>query len=346
MFSALITYLIISLIFASLFKPIVTLLSGFRFLGVKIPRALAILLTFTALFFFLGLLVNLYAPLMKDQLDKLAHLDIRTIIFQLEKPIRDLESFLNSTPFFNIKRGTLIKTLYNSVSSSNLITSKDIGYFLNGFLEVTGSLFTGLLAVTFITFFLLLDQGILKRTFLKQIPNKYFELIVSALFKAEKQLSNYMLGLFVQLFSIFTLTSIGLSLIGYPYAITVAVFSALVNVVPYIGPILGTLVALVLGLSAAPLEASANDYFWILANIGIVYTIVHLIDNVISQPLIFSRSVKAHPLEIFVAIFAGAAVAGVVGMVLALPVFTIARVVYNQIIKGYGQYSLLGRKTV
>ncbi len=283
---------------------------------------------------------------MKSQLDKLAHLDVRTIVFQLEKPVRDLEQFLNSTPFFNLKRGTLIKSLYNSISSSNLITSKDIGTFVGGFIEITGSLFTGILAVCFITFFLLLDQGILRRALLKQIPNKYFELSVSALFKAEKQLTNYMLGLFVQLLGIFTLTSIGLGIIGYPYAITVALFSAAVNVVPYLGPLLGTVVALVLGLTAAPLDASANDYFWILAQVGIVYGVVHLIDNIISQPLIFSRSVKAHPLEIFVAIFAGAAVAGVIGMVLALPVFTIARVVYNQIIKGYGQYSLLGRKTL
>jgi predicted PurR-regulated permease PerM len=92
------------------------------------------------------------------------------------------------------------------------------------------------------------------------------------------------------------------------------------------------------GLSTTELPDILDASMFALLKILIVFIVVHLIDNLISQPLIFSKSVKAHPLEIFVAIFAGAKLAGPLGMIAAIPVYTIIRVSVMEFRKGYKQY--------
>jgi predicted PurR-regulated permease PerM len=151
------------------------------------------------------------------------------------------------------------------------------------------------------------------------------------------------MGLLLQTFAIFTLTSLGLTIVGIKYAFTVAVFAAFINVIPYIGPFIGSMVAILVGLTTAPVHWTGEQYGWLILQIASVAGIVHLIDNILLQPLIFSKSVKAHPLEIFVAIFAGAALAGVVGMVSAIPVYTVLRVSFVELTNGYKRYHVFGR---
>jgi predicted PurR-regulated permease PerM len=125
------------------------------------------------------------------------------------------------------------------------------------------------------------------------------------------------------------------------YAITIGLFAALINVVPYLGPAIGTIFALVIGLSTASPEALADGgYGWVVARILLVQGIVHLIDNVMLQPLIFSKSVKTHPLEIFIVVIAGAILGGAIGMVAAIPTYTILRVSFMELRKGLREYRI------
>ena len=107
------------------------------------------------------------------------------------------------------------------------------------------------------------------------------------------------------------------------------------------GPLLGASFAIIITLvQAGPEMESVNSMLVLLLKIGGVFGVVQIIDNVLIQPLIFSKSVKAHPLEIFVIIFAAATLAGVVGMILAIPVYTILRVSVNELSIGYQQYRM------
>ncbi len=150
-------------------------------------------------------------------------------------------------------------------------------------------------------------------------------------------MSNYLVGLLFQIFSIFCVAALGLSILGIKYALTIAIFAALANLIPYAGPLLGSAFGIVVGLSSSTLTANTNETILIIKIIS-VFAVVQLVDNLFLQPLIFSKSIKAHPLEIFVAIFAGATIAGVLGMIAAIPVYTIVRVISTELYTGYKQY--------
>lgn len=171
------------------------------------------------------------------------------------------------------------------------------------------------------------------------IPNKYFELSVATFHKVEQLLSNYLLGLLIQISVIFSIASIGLTIANVEYAMTIAVFAAVANLIPYAGPMLGAIFGVLVGLSTGEFSA-ANEVYFFLFKVLAVFSVVQLSDNVILQPFIFSKSVKAHPLEIFVIIFAGAKIAGVLGMIFAIPVYTIFRVSIQEFYKGYKEYRI------
>ncbi|HSI74584.1 MAG TPA: AI-2E family transporter, partial [Lunatimonas sp.] len=86
--------------------------------------------------------------------------------------------------------------------------------------------------------------------------------------------------------------------------------------------------------------SEANEIYFLIAKILGVFAVVQLCDNIFLQPMIFSKSVKAHPLEIFVVIFAGAKLAGIMGMIFAIPVYTIFRVSFKEFYKGYKDYRI------
>ena len=172
------------------------------------------------------------------------------------------------------------------------------------------------------------------------IPNKYFEVSIAALNKIEKLLTNYLLGLSIQVFVIFSLASIGLTLMGVRYSLTIALFAALANLIPYAGPLLGSVFGIIVGLSTSSDLVTTNDYVFLIVKIVSVFSIIQLTDNIVLQPVIFSKSVKVHPLEIFVIIFAGASLAGIPGMIAAIPTYTIIRVSVVELRRGYKQYSI------
>jgi predicted PurR-regulated permease PerM len=200
------------------------------------------------------------------------------------------------------------------------------------------------MAVGFITFFLLLENGLLRRNLLNLIPNAYFELSVATFTKVEKLLSNYLFGLLIQMLFIFSLASLGLTLAGVEYALTIALFAAVANLIPYAGPILGSLFGIIVGISTVTFSNDA-EYTYFLFKILSVFALVQLTDNVVLQPMIFSKTVKAHPLEIFVIIFVGAKIAGILGMIFAIPVYTIFRVSVLEFFRGYKSYRIFKIKS-
>ena len=172
------------------------------------------------------------------------------------------------------------------------------------------------------------------------IPNKYFEVSIAALDKIERLLSNYLLGLSFQVLVIFTMASVGLTIMGIKYSLTIALFAALANLIPYAGPLLGSAFGIIVGLSTSGDLVTSNDYIFLIVKVVSVFSVIQLTDNILLQPLIFSKSVKVHPLEIFVIIFAGASIAGIPGMIAAIPAYTIIRVSIVELRRGYKQYSI------
>jgi predicted PurR-regulated permease PerM len=286
----------------------------------------------------LSLFVVLFIPLIDDQISLLSSLQIDDVTESILEPIRSFEAFLIDQNLSTDAPGFLVEDLRESIA--NAITKIRFQSILSIILSFLSSFFVGLLALSFITFLLLYEKGLLRNSIIDLIPNKYFEVSIAALNKIERLLSNYLLGLSIQVFVIFSLASIGLSLMGIKYSLTIALFAALANLIPYAGPLLGSIFGIIVGLSTSTDLVNTNDYVFLIVKIVSVFGVIQLTDNIVIQPVIFSKSVKVHPLEIFVIIFAGATIAGIPGMIAAIPTYTIIRVSVVELRRGYKQYSI------
>jgi predicted PurR-regulated permease PerM len=336
-FSEITLYFIFSLVIAAVLRPITNRISSIHILGNHIPRWLSILLSFASVFGVFTLIVLLFLPLIYTQIELLYSYDIDFVYEQIQKPLNNIEKVLINYKIFNQNTGTLLQQFKESVNTS--FSNINIGNTINTVFDITSSFFIAFMAILFITFFLLLENGLLRRNIIKLIPNAYFELSIATFQKVETLLSNYLVGLLFQMTMIFTLASLGLTIAKVEYALTIAFFAAIANLIPYAGPILGATFGILVGLSTGVTAESAELVFLII-KIILVFSMVQLTDNIILQPLIFSKSVKAHPLEIFVIIFAGAKIAGILGMIFAIPVYTIFRVATIEFYKGYKEYKI------
>lgn len=340
-FSTIVGYFVVAMVFSAVLQTPTNYISQIQIAGIQIPRAVAVLLSFSIFAGIIALFVLLFIPLVSEQIEFISVLDYNSLFKNIVSPIDYIEKFLIERNWADKKEGFLMTELQNYIFS--FFGETEIESIIKSVFETTSTVLIGTISVLFISFFLLYEKGLFRRNVIAWIPNAYFEVSISAIYKIEKLLSNYLFGLLIQMFSIFTLVSIGLIISEVKYALTIAIFAAIANLIPYIGPILGASFGLIVSLSTQ-IQQSQDVAFSILAiKVIIVFLIVQFSDNLLLQPIIFSRSIKAHPLEIFSVVFMGAALAGAVGMVFAIPVYTILRVTAFEFWKGYKEYRIFGK---
>lgn len=343
-FFDIVSYVIVSVVIAAILKTPTNYITQTQFYGVRIPRIVAILISFAILFALIALFVYLFIPLISNQIQVITALDFENLVNKVMVPIQSIDEFLNSNKIISEERFLQDQA---KEALTGLIDERTITTFLSGFLNsllsLTGNIFVGLLAVLFITFFLLYEKGIYRKYFISLIPNRYFEVSIAAVSKIEKLLSNYLLGLLLQMLSIFSIAAFGLLVGGVEYAVTIAVFAALANLIPFLGSFLGATFGLLVAISTNAGLSESQDYLILIVKILTVFGVVQLTDNLFLQPIIFSKSVKAHPLEIFLIVFVGANIAGPLGMVAAIPAYTIFRVSFSEFYRGYRQYQVFHR---
>ncbi len=338
-FSNIFIYVIISLVVSAILRPLVNTLNRRLIFNIEVPRFLSVFVSFIAFVSLIALFVFLFIPLLSEQVRIFTEL-IRSETFmgKIFTPLSRLEEMLIRYDLTSESEGFLIESAKSAFSS--LILEIKYAEIFTNVISITGSLLVGILAVIFITFFLLYEKGLIKQNMIKMIPNRYFEVSIAALYKIEKLLSNYMFGLIIQMISIFTIAFVGLSIFGIKYAASIALFAAVINLIPYLGPLLGAFFGIFVAISTSAQLVNNNELLFMVIKVIGVFSVVQLTDNMVLQPLIFSKSVKAHPLEIFIIIFAGATLAGIPGMIAAIPVYTIVRVTAIEVHKGYKSYHI------
>ena len=190
-----------------------------------------------------------------------------------------------------------------------------------------GNMVVGIMSVMFIAFFFLKEQGLFYEMIKTAVPVEYEERTTHAIDESSKLLIRYFIGIFIQITIVTIVATILLSALGIQNALLIAFFAAIMNVIPYMGPIIGASFGAIITISSNLNVSFYNELFPQLIKVFIVFGIVQLIDNFILQPNIFSKSVKAHPLEIFLIVLIGAKLGGILGMVLAIPLYTVMRVI-------------------
>lgn len=342
-FAKIFLYLTLSIVLATVLRPMTNQISRLEIFGGRLPRFVAIVGAYMVVVAVFTLFVLLFVPLIYEQIGILSEMDFNLVFDSLMGPLRSVEAFLIRNNLADRDPGFLTGATRGKLI--NFIEGINVTEIINSLISFTGSFFISILAVTFITFFLLYEEGFLRRYLGAFIPNQYFEVFVSALHKIEKLLSNYLIGILFQMIAIFSLASIGLSILGINYAVTIAVFAAVANLIPYLGPLVGGAFGIVVAISTSGNLTFGNGAFILVIKVFSVFAIVQAIDNIVLQPLIFSKSIKAHPLEIFVVIFVGATIAGITGMIVAIPVYTVIRVSSAEIYTGFNQYRVFKSKT-
>ncbi len=314
---AVIIYVAIAAVLSLIAQPFV----GFLQLRLKFPKILAVITTMFVFIMIITGLISLFIPLILEQGRNISILNTDELHTSIKQLLVQIDSYFSNNGI------NVLSELKNMDLKSNL---KVIPSLFNSVLTVLGSLSMGLFSVLFITFFLLKDDRILYDIFIAVTPDNKEERILKSFRKISPLLSRYFIGLIVQLSILFAIYSLILLSFGVKSAIVIAFLAALLNIIPYIGPLIGGILMLTLTMTSN-LEYDFQTYILpTTLYVFIGYVIAQLIDNFFSQPLIFSKSVKSHPLEIFLVIIISGLLFGIAGMILAVPTYTAIKVILKE----------------
>jgi len=312
-----IIYIIIAGILSLIARPCIFFLRK----KLKVPNTIAVILTMLLMLGFLTCLILMFIPLIAEQGKSLSLLEVDN----LQKNIQEI--FNQTTTYFTSQGIDVLSELKNV---DFIAQFKEIPNLLNSVLGAVGSLSIGLFSVLFISFFFMKDSQLLKNSVMAIIPNKTEGRFSKSLEIINDLLSRYFIGLLFQITILFILYTLILLVFNIDNAVVIAFLCALLNLIPYVGPMIGAVIMFVLSMTSnigldfqsEILSTSLWIMFW--------YLMAQLIDNFISQPLIFSKTTKSHPLEIFLIIIIGGLLYGVVGMITAVPLYTALKVILKE----------------
>jgi predicted PurR-regulated permease PerM len=336
---SIVLYILISAFFTLLGQPIVKFLCGIKIKNFRIGRSLGAGLTLLFFWIVIFLAFSIYIPQIANQANEISKIDYYRIFERLNEPIQNLENFLqrlnpSGTEEFSIKKYAI--ETFVGVLDLSIITR-----FFQSFATMLGDIFVATFSISFITYFFLRDKGMLKSLIELVIPNKFIDSVIHVITSINTLLVRYFIGIILEVILVMLLITIGLSIIGFKLnnAMVVALFVGVLNVIPYLGPIIGAILGLLIGISTKLAENINLDFYSDLLPVAglmlLVFISVQIIDNAVFQPLIYSSSVKAHPLEIFIIILVGGNIAGILGMVLAVPTYTIIKVILKEFFNNY-----------
>ena len=210
---------------------------------------------------------------------------------------------------------------------STYLNPQKIQQMFGDSISAFGNILVGVFSIFFIGFFFLREQGLFDNILTSMVSTGYEQQTKQALDETSKLLIRYFVGILIQVTIITLIVSLSLTILGVKNALLIGFFAGIMNVIPYVGPIIAAGVGVMITLSSNMELSFYNEMVPLLTKVLIVFLVTRLIDDVILQPNIFSKSVKAHPLEIFIIVLVGAKIGGILGMVLAIPFYTAFRVI-------------------
>lgn len=316
---AIIVYIAIAGVISLIGRPIVLFLRR----KLKFSNTLSVIVTMVFLIGLLVGLVMLFIPLIVEQGHNLSLLNIDSLQSNIEGLYKEI------TTYFNISS----VDVEQSLKDSNVLGKIDysvIPNFLNSIVSGFGSFSIGLFSVLFISFFFLKDSKLMEDGIMTIIPDNKETRSKKSFTKIKDLLSRYFVGLVFQILILFVIYTAVLLIFGIKNAVVIAFLCALLNLIPYVGPMVSAILMLTLTMTSN-LGASFSDVILpktIYVMIGFV--IAQLVDNFFSQPVIFSKSVKSHPLEIFLVILIAGVLFGIIGLVVAIPAYTAIKVILKE----------------
>ncbi|QMU65588.1 MAG: AI-2E family transporter [Flavobacteriaceae bacterium] len=316
-----IIYIVIAAVIAVIARPLIVFLRR----KLKFSKTLSVIAT---MILFVGLLVGLismFIPLIMEQGQNLSLLQTESLKEDVQNIIKQANSYFKS------KNIDILSELQNADILSSL---KSIPNVLNSIVGTLGSFSIAIFSILFISFFFMKDSRIFKNSILTIVPNGTENRFSKSIEKINELLSRYFIGLVLQISILFVIYTIILWIFGISNFIVIAFLCALLNLIPYIGPLIGAILMIILSMTSNIGQDFRTEILPTTLYIMIGYLVAQLVDNFVSQPLIFSKTTKSHPLEIFLIIIIGGLLMGPVGMIIAVPTYTVLKVILKEFLSG------------
>ena len=325
-FREIVVYILVSGVLSIMGRPLVDLFCKIKIRKWHFPRSIGALLTLLIIWGIIVLFFYIFIPLVTSQIDQLSSIDSGRIVQLIEGPIKKVENLFRT---FNkdITKETSLQD-YIILKVSGVLNINLLQNFISSIAGILGNIIVAIFSITFITFFFLKDQRLFFESILMWVPDKYVDNVTRALYSIKHLLTRYFIGIIIQSTCIMILITVGMTIVGIDFqqALVMGLILGIINVIPYVGPWLGLFIAIIMGVASHMNQDFNTVVIPLITYMIIVEAITHTIDNVLFQPVIFSNSVKAHPLEIFIVVLAAGFAAGVPGMILGIPAYTVLRV--------------------
>ncbi|HHL72124.1 MAG TPA: AI-2E family transporter [Bacteroidetes bacterium] len=321
--SGVLTTLVAAILITAVLDPIVSLVERSN-----INRISAIILVYLLIFLGLFVVVRTSWPLISKQFTSLAHYfesmeaDPSVSVFDISRL-----NLGKNIPFLNLP--AVQEKITSNIESS---LTEFLRILFDGVITVLSSV-PYLIIIAFAVFFFLKDGWKIKRALIQSMPNRYFEMSLIILDKTTTQLSRYIRGQLIVSLAVGSLSIIALTLLGVRYSVIIGAVAGIANMIPYFGPIAGAIPAIIMGFM------DTGSVAMVMAITG-AFAAIQLTENVLISPYVVARSVELHPLLIIIVILIGQALMGIWGMLLAVPVASILKVIISEIRWGILNYRL------
>ena len=328
-FSNIIIYIVVSAVLSIIGRPLVRFFDKLKFGKYFCPHWLSAALTLLTIFFIVFAILYIFIPLVSWQLKELASVNISQLVEQISKSFHGVEGQIK-----DLIPGAE-QFSFNQFLTENLTSYFNFSSIVNVFGSVSNMLINFLMAmfcIFFITFFFLKEDNLLTNGITVLFPKKHEKSISQVMQSINTLLIRYFTGILIEMGCVMFLLVAGLTLFGglkFSTAMVIALSAGIFNVIPYVGPLIGGIITAIVAL-ATDANFIATGNMSIIIPIVMIFAFVQLIDNIVLQPLIYSNSVKSHPLENFLVLLIAGNLAGIWGMLVAIPTYTVIRVIAKE----------------
>jgi predicted PurR-regulated permease PerM len=329
-FRSIVAYVLIAGVISLVGRPVVDFLNGIHFRKLKFPRFLSALVTLALIWGLIVLFFAIFIPLISTQIDTLSKIDAKSVVSLAAEQLEKLEKLFRMVNRDLPPDMSVIDFAAKRVSEVLNITF--IQDFMGSLVGILGNILVAAFSISFIAFFFLKDEGLFYESLMVLIPEKYEDKVKRALTSIKRLLIRYFVGIIIESTAVMIIVTLGMTIVGMSFqqALVMGLIVGVLNVIPYVGPWIGGAIVVVMGIATSLTAGGLPEIGMLIIYMCIVIASAQLIDNNILQPMIYSRSVSAHPLEIFVVILAAGSFAGIPGMILAIPAYTVLRVLARE----------------
>ena len=338
-FSSTVIYILVSAVLAIVGRPLVRLISRLKVGKWSVPRWLSAMITLVVMWVVLVGFCLLVVPLVVGKVSSLAALDLGSVLANIQEPLENIQHYLSNLAIMPEQTVSVSEIIVGWLRK--VVDYQTINTAFSSVVDITLTLVVAFFSVSFITFFFLKEDGLFYKMVTALFPSRYVDNVTRALDKITHLLSRYFTGLLFESLILMTVISVVLMLFGLAVedACFIGVIMGVMNVVPYAGPVMGGIASIFVGI-VEPIEGCTIGYT-LAVIVGTLLT-VKGIDDFVIQPTLYSERVNAHPLEVFIVILLAGSAGGILGMLLAIPSYTVLRVFAKEF---FSQYTLVKNLT-